>query len=176
MEYVVGMQNVSDRSHGGPLNTACVEQYKREAHRCAMAPILEEFNTAPTFAANSKFDAWQISNILSAPCYNHFQDPPWERPFECDAESQMAIERYGESFLEEFQSFKKKAQNGGFITSCIEHGSALWHIGVNGTSLEEAYSAWYYGLNNSSWTIDHSSKPMLVGSNNDPKSFCLSFP
>jgi len=178
MEYVVGMQNVSDRSHGGPLNTACVEQYEREPHRCSMAPIVEEFNTAPTFAVNSKFDAWQVSNILSPPCYKGFQDPPWERPFECDAEAQTAIEQYGKSFIKEFQPFKNKPQNGGFITSCIEHGSALMHINVNGTTLRDAYSAWYSGQTTSetSWTIDPSSKPMRVGSNGDPQSLCLSFP
>ena len=64
MEYLFKMQNLTFGADGG-LMPACAAAYPVEQHHyCVMAPHMAQFVQTPFFVFNSRFDAWQLSNIL----------------------------------------------------------------------------------------------------------------
>ena len=63
MKYIYTMQNLTFGSDGG-LTATCQEQFKTEPWKCFMSPHMQAFVKTPYFMFNSKFDAWQLANIL----------------------------------------------------------------------------------------------------------------
>ncbi len=87
---------------------------------------------------NSKYDAWQMDNILQVPCIM--------KGVTCSATERKAIMEYGSDFMTEFAPVQSEKQNGAFITSCICHGcpwSDSQQMTIANMTAYQAFSHWY---------------------------------
>jgi hypothetical protein len=80
---------------------------------------------------NSKFDSWQLANILQT---------PWTTKAE-----QAAVIAYGADFMQQFQPVAAEQRNGAFITSCICHGCPWSTLALNGLTSLQHYAHWHAG-------------------------------
>ena len=98
---------------------------------CFMAEHVVEFVETPLFFFNSKFDSFQLANILGA---NDFSN-------ETQRESSS---QYGEDFLRQIGPAlaDEKKNNGCFITSCICHGCPWGALELSGLSAYQHYALW----------------------------------
>ena len=90
---------------------------------------------------NSKYDAWQMTNILQVPCLAN----PKHHSTTCDADERAAVIKYGQAFMEDFQPVTMQAKNGAMITSCICHGCNWASITLDNKNSYEHYAEWYEG-------------------------------
>merc|ERR1719277_2969390 len=104
MKYIYAMQNLTFGVDGG-LMKECEAKHKDEPWLCFMSPHMQDVIETPFFMFNSKYDFWQLLNILQT---------HWETK-----EEQDAVLRYGEDFLEQFRPVQAEPRNGAMITSCI---------------------------------------------------------
>jgi hypothetical protein len=63
MAYIYHMQNLTFGSDGG-LMDSCKAAFPKTPHYCFMSPHMQRFVKTPFFVFNSRFDLWQLSNIL----------------------------------------------------------------------------------------------------------------
>jgi hypothetical protein len=138
MKYIYTMQNLTFGNDGG-LMESCQRKHLKEPWLCFMSPHMQDVIQTPFFVFNSKYDAWQINEILKA--------NPWSH----NTTRQNSIVQYGVDFLTAFQPVMTNWENlthGAFITSCICHGcpwgeqSALVFKTLNPY---QAYANWYTG-------------------------------
>jgi hypothetical protein len=80
---------------------------------------------------NSKFDSWQLANILQT---------PWTTPAQ-----QAAVIAYGADFMQQFQPVAAEQKNGAFITSCICHGCPWSSLVLDGMTSLQHYARWHAG-------------------------------
>lgn len=126
------------RPDGGLMRT-CTEHYLEKDHyKCFMAPHVQQFVETPYFMYNSKFDAWQMQNILQSSCGA-------SKTVKCNATQQADVLQYGEDFLAAFAPVppSHRGQNGAFITSCICHGCPWSDLVLEGLSAPQALAKWY---------------------------------
>jgi len=135
MEYIYHMQNLTFGDDGG-LMPACEAAYPSQPHYCFMSPHMQSFIKTPFFMFNSKFDYWQLANILQ---FHWREGRPWTE------KEKAAVIRYGSDFLEQFAPVQSESKNGAMITSCICHGCPWPELKVEGTRAYQLYSDWYYG-------------------------------
>jgi len=137
MKYIYGMQNLTT----GALLPSCLKSFPSEPHYCFMSPHMEKFIKTPFFVFNSKYDEWQMVNILQAPCYKNHQNA-------CTDSEQKAVMQYGKDFMTQFDSVESDKGHGGFITSCVCHGCSWDSLTKSEASQEtamDAYLAWING-------------------------------
>ena len=137
MKYVYAMQNMSFGSGdaGGALTSACEAKHPGEPHLCFMSPHMADAIQTPLFMFNSKYDAWQLSNI--------FQDRDWTTKPVNDA-----VLQYGRDFLTQLDAAGIGAawsKHGGMITSCICHGCPWSHLALEGKTSDQHFADWFYG-------------------------------
>ena len=63
MKYIYGMQNLTFGADGA-LAPACRAKHPDDPHMCFMAPHMVDTITTPSFILISRFDYWQLANIL----------------------------------------------------------------------------------------------------------------
>jgi len=134
MAYVYKMQNLTV----GALKQECLDTFGDKPHYCFMSPHMQQFVKVPYFMFNSKYDAWQMNNILRAPCYASNKHP-------CSKEEQNAVLQYGKDFLAQFAPVQKESQNGAMITSCICHGCQWAETSLENRTSYQHYAAWHAG-------------------------------
>ncbi len=88
MKYVYSMQNMTF-GVGGGLKPVCETHFPDEPHLCFMSPHMVQLIRTPFFMINSKYDKWQLQNILQT---------QWS-----DADQMKAILQYGKDFLQALQ-------------------------------------------------------------------------
>lgn len=66
---------------------------------CLFPATLLNYVEAPTYIVNSKFDSWQLGNILQASCFSQFGEHP-----HCSKEEQDAILKFGSYVMEKFEN------------------------------------------------------------------------
>lgn len=143
MEYIISMQNVTA---GEGLLKTCFDKYASTPWMCMLAPYAASFVETPLFLMNSKFDAWQLSNILRLPCMQGYSDFPWEHPSTCDASEQAAAAQFATDFLTNlYAKVLFKPENGAYITSCVCHDCRWDDITIQNVTLLEHLSGWYFG-------------------------------
>lgn len=113
------MQNAS-----GSLSPACQAFYGPDnAWKCIMAPHAAPFVQTPWFALQSRFDHWQLAEILFLPC---MQAQPYSPPYNkstCTPAEDAAIQSYGPDFWAQFSPLiAPGSKNGVFLDACIIHG------------------------------------------------------
>jgi hypothetical protein len=143
MKHIYGMQNLTFGADGG-LTAACQQAFPDRPHYCFMSPHMQAFVDTPFYIFNSKFDAWQMGEILQIGCLckQNASAPStschWAKA-NCDSAKAAAIVQYGADFLHDLQPVVQESHNGAFITSCICHGCAWADLSV---AKKTAYS--YY--------------------------------
>ncbi len=82
--YVFDMQNVS-----ASLSPACLADNAGSPWRCILAPVAVAYVQAPLFAFNSRFDRWQLANVLDVPCIASQPYTPPYLPCNCTKAEQV---------------------------------------------------------------------------------------
>jgi len=162
MAYIYSMQNLSFAADGG-LTEKCQQLYSSDdAYYCFMSPHMQQVVETPFFVFNSRFDFWQINNIL--------QLRKWNTTVEMDA-----IVQYGADFLKEFQPMLSEEKNGAAITTCICHGCEWDQLMIGNMSAYEHYADWFYGKTKGTAAIHIDDRKPNGGGNITLKS-CYPFP
>lgn len=153
MRYVFNMQNVS-----GQLDPACLlANPGPDTWRCILAPVAVQFVDTPLFALNSRFDRWQLANVLFAPCIENEPYYPPFLPSNCSKAEQLAVVSYGVDFMHAFASEEAGPNRGAFIAACIIHDlptAVGTNLTVNGVTPLQAFSSWYFDTSNTSYYVE----------------------
>ena len=137
MQYLFKMQNLTSGADGG-IMPACAAAFPADQrHNCFMAPHVARFVQTPFFVFNSRFDAWQLANVL--------QIDGWGTKAKQDA-----VVQYGADFLASFQTAVVEAHghnnsHGAFISTCICHACPFPTLELGGKTSFEHYTSWYVG-------------------------------
>ena len=151
MDYIYHMQNLKIPA----LTSECLKAYPSTPYYCFMSPHMHTFIQTPFYMLNSKFDQWQMDNILQVSCMREKSA--------CTDSEKAAIVAYGKSFMADFNSVMQNEKNGAMITSCICHGCNWNNITLNGKNTYSHYIDWFESRGSNHFTID----PM--GPNGDGK-------
>ena len=112
--------------------------------------------------AQSRFDAWQIENIL--------QIHSWPTSV-----TQHALVQYGQDFLTQFAPMRAMPQHGAFISTCICHACHWSTLELEGKTAFEHYAAWYDGNTTGAASMHVDTRgPNGDGAIKDP--LCAKFP
>jgi len=170
MQYVYNMQNST-----GSLSTACQSALAPQSWKCIMAPHAAPFINTPWFALQSRFDHWQLSEILFLPCMQAQNYGPPFKPSQCAGTPQDAdIEAYGPAFMEQFRPLMTGSKNGVFLDACIIHGST--NSSIDGANNYEAFQLWLQGSTaHSTWWTYKCDGSDSTGPC-DPSPICAPFP
>ena len=143
MAYVFNMQNTS-----GSLPKDCLDIHKGEhAWRCIMAPYVAPLIKNPWFAIQSRFDWWQLLNVLTYPADSDNRMPclpdqygGWTYPNNCSDAEIRVVQEYGPKFMGQFGPLMKKQDlNGGFLDQCLAH--CIFNS-IDGDQWITAYNDW----------------------------------
>ena len=91
MKYIYHMQNLKIPA----LTSDCLEKFPSTPYFCFMSPHMNTFIKTPFYMLNSKYDQWQMDNILQVECIREKKS--------CSVAEKKAILAYGESFLSDFE-------------------------------------------------------------------------
>jgi hypothetical protein len=126
MEYIFHMQNLSFGPEGG-LPAACGARHRARPHECFMSPHVADSMQERFFLFNSKYDVWQLDNVLGAPhsaiALSRRKNASVSihgREYTAEDVTRAAA-KYGDDFMRQLRPVTNSKQNGGFITSCICH-------------------------------------------------------
>jgi len=136
MKYVYAMQNLTFGADGG-LTAACEAKHADAPHLCFMSPHMVDVVKAPLYIFNSKYDEWQLAEILQT---------NWET-----APEQAAVRQYGVDFLSQLTALRANAKNGGFITSCICHACQWADLTPSTGSNVTSYDYYVKWANDPKW-------------------------
>ena len=84
---------------GGGLASPCEAAYAAEPWLCFMAQHMQRFVETPMFLFNSKYDAWQLDNILQTGGLTNSTSAWGSKPV------QRAVVQYGQDFLAALEPF-----------------------------------------------------------------------
>ena len=142
MKYVYAMQNMSFGPDGG-LTEACRLRHPTAPHLCFMSPHMVDTIETPLFMLNSRFDSWQLGNILQT----NWVDAD-------ELQKQRAVLQYGVDFVRSLAPLTASptSPHGGLICTCICHGCPwpsmnFTNAAANGVqkSSSQAFADWWYG-------------------------------
>ena len=74
------------------MSADCLAAFPETPERCFLAPYMQAYIQTPFFMFNSKYDAWQLREILEVPCFDGFATHS-----NCSSTDQAAIRQYGKS-------------------------------------------------------------------------------
>lgn len=123
-----------------------------------MAAVLTPFVRAPLFVWQSKFDHFQLNDILGVDCaLLQAYTPPWLAPPNCSAASTAAIAAFGAAFMQQLAPLLAAPglTRGVYLTSCVLHGMDYNYLttgddaaGELGTNPNVAFNLWYAAAKN----------------------------
>ena len=150
MTYIYGMQNLSFGSDGG-LTKACKAKHPDHPWLCFMSPHMVDVIETPFFVFNSKYDAWQLSNIFQSFFdWNqlNWNQSSWILSNWATPAEKAGVLAYGADFMTDFAQVMADSKNGAFITSCICHGCPWPNataLSIDGKSVYNHYADWMAG-------------------------------
>ena len=173
---VAGFSNITT---GAPeqVNAGCMDATApTDRWQCFMAQYTYPHIKTPVFLLNSMVDEWQTSNILapnsnysvSVTPYEAFQPCIKDPTAGCNATQAGQWTGYATQFTTALDAAlaatpaSSAAQNGGFITTCPIHTTAIdglsHRITIGGVTMYEALVAWFFQTNGQGgkqyWTYD----------------------
>ena len=168
MQYLFKMQNLTFGADGGVMSACAAAYPANQRHYCFMAPHLARFVQTPFFVFNSRYDAWQLGNIL--------QIDGWGTKAKQDA-----VVRYGADFLTQFHSAvlegsHHNGSHGAFISTCICHACPFPTLELDGKTAFEHYTAWYVGATAGGAESVHIDTRPPNGGGTLKDSLCAAFP
>merc|ERR1719221_1401358 len=107
----------------GGLVPECKNAFHSEPWKCFQAPHMQRFIRPSWFMYQSKFDFWQLGNVLALPAGNCVVNGHARNCNDTAAE-QAAVIQYGADTMQQLQPVidtHMQRRIGGFITSCICH-------------------------------------------------------
>ena len=164
MAYLYNMQNLTFGSDGGVMQGCAAAYPAEQQHLCVMSPHMAKFVQTPYFVFNSRFDAWQLGNIL--------QVGSWTG----DKAKQDALVQYGADFLTEFEAVVPVASNGAFISTCICHACPFPTLTLENKTAFQHYAAWYEGVTAGGQASVHVDARPPNGGGAIVDSLCAAFP
>jgi hypothetical protein len=112
------------------LPAACVGALGGEAWRCVFAQEAARHLATPTFALQSAYDSWQLTNEMAPNA-------------SADA---AAVNAYGARVRAALgDTLLASARHGAFLESCEHHCFAWGNIAIDGDVQAAAFAAWYAG-------------------------------
>lgn len=141
MSFEEGVKDLITLQNCTALNAECVEVYSgQDQWKCLFAPYTIQYIKTPVFILNSDYDTAQLAGIVDLPCL-----PP-----NCTAQQMKYFYEFRTQFLSALEPAIQSDSIGIFIDSCLQHCQTLtdntWNdIRVNGSSMREAFEAWYKG-------------------------------
>ena len=160
------------------MSVDCLAAYSETPELCFLAPYMQAYIQTPFFMFNSKYDAWQIREILEVPCFD-----AWATHSNCSASDQAAILQYGADFMSNFDGegtgvpVEGHGRNGAFVTSCIMHGALMCDadISINNLTALAAYARWFDGRTQGVASF-HIDPGLPNGGGTYPRTQCFHFP
>ena len=126
MRAMVEMANSS-----GGLNRACVAAKGKHAADCVFAQVSALFLQTPTFALQSAYDSWQISNIMA----------PKAASSKLNA---SLVNAFGNRLRKQLHAtLLKETRHGAFIDACEHHCFDWGNFKEHGDNQAAAFAAWY---------------------------------
>lgn len=119
------------------INKECVDFYPEEKWKCFFAEYVIPFIKIPIFPLQSKYDSWQIKNVLG------------------DENEETLINDFGEELMIKLQkSLFADKKNSGFFDACLHHTANqcgkmnekcnLWNsMHISNVTENQAFSLWY---------------------------------
>jgi len=130
----------------GEVNQNCINSYPVDQQwHCIMAPYTYPHISTPLFILNSKYDSWQLDNVLDLSCI------PWDgTPSNCSPQNVQAFLDFGNTTQNTIISMFNATKDGMWVDSCIQHcqcldnGSVLaWvNITIDSTTPVQAFYNW----------------------------------
>jgi len=120
MRWIFKQQNVSSG-----VNQGCIAGAK-DTSDCIFAEHTVPFIKTPIFPLQSRYDSWQIDNILGT-------------------KDDTEVNNYGTLFDTRFQAVAAGAPNGYFLDSCYHHCAQWNNIRIDTQLNSQAFGAWYNG-------------------------------
>ena len=112
---------------------------------------------------NSRFDAWQLSNINQA---------GWKT-----APERAAVLQYGADFLAAWSPVvPRNGRNGAFITTCICHGCNWTSFVLDGKNAYGHYASWVHGVTKGNESLHVDMRPPNGGGALSDLHCCAKFP
>jgi len=132
------------------LSAACLSHYVGEEWKCFMAQYAIDFVQTPFFAANSRFDQFQLGENIGIDCISK---QPFNAPYSpsnCTTAEQNAVVAFGQSWWNDFQHAFKDESNGRgfFVCNCIQHDVKCK---IAGKTLNDIFADWYQGASRGKW-------------------------
>mmetsp|Transcript_17344 Transcript_17344/g.34605 ORF Transcript_17344/g.34605 Transcript_17344/m.34605 type:complete len:479 (-) Transcript_17344:192-1628(-) len=119
----------------------CRSQFKpAESYKCLFPQDMAMYIRPRWFAINSAYDEFSLRYIAMVPCVNKDGNKRSSlKKSSCSKQEDDVIRDFGNKFLELFNNVIKddRVFNGGYISSCISHGTFLGEI--NGKDSIEAF-------------------------------------
>jgi len=119
MRWVFNQQNCTSG-----VNERCIAANADKISDCFFAEHTAPHLTTPLFPLQSRFDSWQVDNILGS-------------------RDATQINTYGAVFGERFAALEKDADNGYFLDSCYHHCGEWDSIRIDGVVSGPAFASWY---------------------------------
>jgi len=139
-KYVTGMQWVFKNGNcTSGVNQNCIQAHTKtnDTWKCIFAQETAPYIDVPVFALQSRFDSWQLTNILG------------------NTNNNTLVNEYGNTFTKTFnQTFLQTNKNlhGGLLDSCYHHCGEWDQIVVNGLdSTEMFYNMFYHKSQSIFW-------------------------
>lgn len=131
----------------GGVNQNCIAAYDLEDQwHCIMAQYTYPHIQTPIFILNSKYDSWQLDNVLDLTCV------PWDgTPAQCSPEDVLDFLNFGNATQTTIMSTFNGKKDGMWVCSCVQHcqcldnGSVLaWvNITIDGVTPDQGFYNWY---------------------------------
>lgn len=127
--YTKNMQWVFENMNSsGGVNQKCIEFYPLEKWKCFFAEYTIPFINTSIFMLQSKYDSWQLGEILGE--------------INCGY-----VNAFGHEMLKRLEnSLLKNENNSGFISSCTSHCGGWNTIRIESLTEEETFFLWYNNL------------------------------
>jgi len=123
MRALVEMANSS-----GGLNRACVAAKGKHAADCVFAQVSALFLRTPTFALQSAYDSWQLSNIMAPKA----------------STNASRVNAFGNRLRKQLHStLLKETRHGAFVDACEHHCFDWGRFREHGDNQAAAFAAWY---------------------------------
>lgn len=139
-QKVFRLQNMKDT----PSFKECITDFKSqgmEDWQCFFPLSHYKYIQNPVFVMNSVYDSWTARHFLGVNCVHYMQA--------CSDRERKVLDSYKKSILSQTKQIIESSRDGIFLTNCPIHSNLAYDerftkISVSGSSLQKAFSNWYY--------------------------------
>ena len=124
------------------LNQNCLAAYPGEEWKCFMAQYMAPYVRQQLFIVQSRFDEFQLMELLGLPCFAGQAYVPPFVPSNCTNNEKLMIKSFGERLYTLLMgAISKKPDNGLWLVSCIQHNVVC---NMHNTNEGCAFTSWWH--------------------------------